>query len=102
VGSGVGASPRPVTPSPPLLFTPSRRRQFAASIGVTLNETYSDSSVAVATVRPNWRKNWPMTPPMKAIGTKTTTSTNVLAASASPISARPSNAASFGGLPIPR
>ena len=36
--------------------------QREASIGVSVNETSSENSVAATTVRPNWRKSGPSTP----------------------------------------
>ena len=46
-------------------------------MGVSVNETKSENSVAMATVTPKERKNSPMTPPMNAMGRNTTRSTAV-------------------------
>ena len=75
---------------------------FAASSGVSVNDTSSENSVAHTITRPNSRMYSPMIPDMNAIGANTTTSTSVIATAAPPISARPAMAASSGGLPISR
>ena len=64
------------------------RNQRAVSIGVRVKETYIEKRVAVATVNPNCLKYIPITPPISATGTNTTTSTRVFVASARPISCR--------------
>ena len=51
-------------------------------------------------VRPNWRKNCPVMPDIKAIGKKVTASHRVMATAAIPISIRPFSAASSGASPI--
>ena len=76
--------------------------QREASIGVSVNETNSESSVAEAITRPNWRKKPPTVPDMNATGVNTTTSTRVIAMAAIPISLRPLMAASCGSSPISR
>ena len=72
---------------------PGGSRHSDESIGSSVKLTNSDTSTATATVRPNWKKNWPMMPFMKAIGTNTATIANVVAITASPISSVPSRAA---------
>jgi len=37
-------------------------------MGVSVNETKREKSVAAVMVSPNWRKNWPTMPDMKATG----------------------------------
>lgn len=64
--------------------------------------TNSDTSTATATVRPNWKKNLPTMPLMKAIGTNTATMAKVVAITASPISSVPSRAAVAWSLPMAR
>src|SRR5215813_9128700 len=70
-----------------------------ASIGVSVNDTNREKSVADAITRPKSRKIAPMNPVMNAIGVYTTTSTRVIAIAAMPISERPLIAASFGSSP---
>ena len=89
--------PRPVMACSASLF--SRRE---ASIGVRVNDTSSENSVAATIVRPNSRNSWPMLPDMNATGAYTTTSVSVMAMAASPISERPSSAAFQGLLPMAR
>ena len=72
------------------------------SIGVSVNETSIDSSTAAETVRPNWKKNRPIMPSMKATGTNTATMERVVATTARPISEVASSAARMRGLPISR
>ena len=72
------------------------------SIGSRVKLTNSETSTATATVRPNWKKNCPTMPFMKAIGTNTATIANVVAMTASPISSVPSRAAAGWLLPMPR
>ena len=67
--------------------------QCAAIIGVSVNETKSETSTAKATVIPNWKKNRPMMPPMNATGTNTATMERVVAMTARKISFVPSPAA---------
>ena len=63
------------------------------SIGSSVKLTNSETSTATATVTPNWKKNFPMSPLMKAMGTNTATIANVVAITASPISSVASCAA---------
>ena len=70
--------------------------QRAASIGVSVNETNSENSVATTTTTPNSFMNLPTIPERNAIGRNTTTSTSVIATAAPPISLRPLIAASIG------
>ncbi len=72
----------------------------ADSIGVRVNETNSDTSTAQATVRPNWKKNLPMIPPMNATGTNTATIDSVVATTARKISRVPTPAAVKWSFPI--
>ena len=67
-----------------------------------MKETSREKRVAETTVKPNWRKNCPTCPDMRATGVKTTTSTRVMAMAARPISARPLIAARRGGSPLAR
>ncbi len=75
---------------------------FAASIGVSVNETNSENSVATVTTMPNSFMYWPTKPLKNASGKKTTTSTSVIAIAAPPISVRPLMAASAGACPMSR
>jgi len=70
--------------------------QRAASIGVSVNETSSENSVATTTTTPNSTMYLPTMPERNAIGKNTTTSTSVIATAALPISPRPASAASTG------
>ena len=70
--------------------------QREASIGVSVNEINSEINTATEMETPKLRKNSPMMPPIKAIGMKTTRSTEVKVRAARPISLRPVIAASFG------
>ena len=63
------------------------------SMGSSVKLTYSETSTAKPTVMPNWKKNLPMIPPMKATGTNTAMIVNVVAITAMPISAVASRAA---------
>ncbi|MDA0301521.1 MAG: hypothetical protein O2822_03265 [Chloroflexi bacterium] len=74
----------------------------AASNGVSVNDTSSDTSVAAAIVKPNSLKNPPIWPLTSPVGANTTTSTSVIAIAARPISARPISAASNGASPRAR
>ena len=64
--------------------------QYADSIGSSENETNSDTSTEQAIVSANGANHSCASPPMNAIGTKTTTIENVVAATARPISDVPS------------
>ena len=81
---------------------PAGSRQTEESIGSSVKLTNRDTSTATATVKPNWKKNWPTMPFMNAIGTNTATMAKVVAMTASPISSVPSRAATRCVLPIPR
>ncbi len=72
------------------------------SIGSSVKATKSETSTAAETVRPNWRKNWPMMPLMNATGTNTATMVSVVARTLSAISSVPRRAASRGGSPRSR
>jgi hypothetical protein len=67
--------------------------QMLDSMGSSVNDTKSDTSTANATVTPNWKKIFPICPPMKATGTKTATTASVVDSTARPISSVPSLAA---------
>ena len=58
----------------------------AASIGVRVKATTSETMMAKVAVRPNKFQNFPTRPPMKATGRKITTSETVVAVTASEIS----------------
>ncbi len=58
------------------------------SIGSRVKATKSEISTAAETVIPNWRKNWPTMPSMKATGTKTATMVSVVARTLRAISLR--------------
>ena len=73
--------------------------QRPARLGVTVNETNSEVSVATVTTKPNSRRNRPTAPGRNEIGRKTTTSTSVMTIAATPISVRPLTAASVGDSP---
>ncbi len=75
---------------------------FAASIGVSVNETNSENSVATVTTMPNSCMYLPTNPLRNASGRNTTTSTSVIAIAALPISVRPLIAASPGDCPMSR
>ena len=60
------------------------------------------TSTEATTVRPNGRNHSPATPGMKATGTNTATIENVVAATASPISAVPFSAALMRSAPASR
>ena len=57
---------------------------------------------AIAAVQPNWTKNLPGTPPMKAVGRNTATKVKVVAMTARPISSAASIDATNGFLPMRR
>ena len=75
---------------------------FAASTGVSVNETSSENSVATVTTMPNSCMYLPTNPLRNASGKNTTTSTSVIAIAAPPISVRPLIAASPGDCPMSR
>ena len=68
-------------------------RDLAASIGVIVNETISDTAIAAAAVSPNDDINRPTIPVIKPTGMKTASSESVVAKTAKPISLVPSIAA---------
>ena len=58
-----------------------------------MRATTSEKNTAIAAVHPNWTKNFPGTPLMKAVGRKTAISVKVVAITAMPISSAASIAA---------
>ena len=64
-----------------------------------MNETKRLITTAKATVRPKLEKNRPTIPPMKAIGTKMTTSDRLVASTARAISRVPCRAADMPSIP---
>jgi hypothetical protein len=72
----------------------------AQSIGVSVNETSSETAMAKAAVKPNELMKRPTMPPMKPTGRKTASSEIVVAMTANPISRVPSMAASNGPMPF--
>src|SRR6185369_8993006 len=75
---------------------------FDAIIGVSMRATSSENSTAMVAVKAKGLKNWPGMPSMKATGTNTAHSVNVVATTARPISMAASLAACKGGLPMRR
>ena len=65
----------------------------AASIGVSVNETSSDTATANDAVKPNEDMNLPTMPCMNPMGTKSAIRLSVVAMTAGPISRLPSIAA---------
>ncbi len=65
----------------------------AASIGVSVNETSSETAIANDDVKPNDDMKRPTMPPMNPTGRNTANSDNVVAETARPISFVPSIAA---------
>ena len=82
-----------------LAFLLSRRNR-EQSIGVSVNDTHSDTMIATAIVIPKLRMNRPAIPDMNATGRKMTTSENVVAITAMPISLVAPRAASQAGRPF--
>ena len=72
----------------------------ADSIGSSENDTNKDTITEAAMVSANGANHCSAMPPMKAMGTNTTTIEKVVAATARPISAVPSRAAWMWSLPI--
>ena len=70
------------------------------SIGVSVNDTSSDTPMANAAVSPNDDMKRPTMPPMNPTGTNTAISDSVVAMTARPISLVPAMAASNGGMPF--
>ena len=64
-------------------------------MGVRVKETNQDTRTAKTTVMPNWKKNLPMIPFMKATGRKMTMMASVVAETARPISEVAKDAASL-------
>jgi hypothetical protein len=63
------------------------------SIGSSVNDTNRETATAAATVTPNWKKIFPICPPMKATGMNTAMTARVVEKTARPISSVPSFAA---------
>ena len=83
----------------------SSRRGFilihrAASIGVRVKLTRSDTRIANDIVKPKLVMKRPTMPPMNPTGTKMAMSDSVVASTASPISRVASTAACIGGRPF--
>ena len=68
-------------------------KKNAHSIGVSVRAQSSDRKTATPTVTPNWKKNRPMVPVIKATGRKIAMMDNVAAIAAKAISRAPRNAA---------
>jgi len=68
-------------------------------MGVKVNASRSESNTATVIVTPNWKKNFPITPLIKATGRKIATTEIVAAIAAKEISLDPAKAASI--LPLP-
>jgi hypothetical protein len=98
--SRVRSKPRVKASMMPHGFQVESSAQRPASVGVTVNETKSEVSVATVTTSPNSRKKSPTEPGKNEIGRKTTTSTSVMTIAATPISLRPLIAASSGPSPL--
>ncbi|OPZ95998.1 MAG: hypothetical protein BWY71_02054 [Planctomycetes bacterium ADurb.Bin412] len=69
---------------------------LAAIIGASVKEMKKDTTEEIVAVRPRSLKNCPMIPPIKAMGTNTTTLASVVEATARAISVLPFSAASSG------
>ena len=80
----------------------SSLRNLDESMGVRVNATNSETRTENATVTPNEKKNLPTIPFINATGKNTTMIAKVVAATASPISPVPSEAAFQPDLPIAR
>ena len=74
----------------------SRRNRRALIIGVSVNDTSSETRMATAAVKPNWYRNRPEMLDMNDTGMKITTRQSVVASTGSAISAVASRAASNG------
>ena len=72
----------------------------AASIGVSVNDTSSETAIANAEVKPNDDMKRPTIPAMNPTGRNTASSDSVVAVTAIPISRVPSMAAWNGGIPF--
>ena len=88
-----------VRPSRPRCSTSRKREQ---RIGARVSASSSESSTATEMVTPNWKKNLPMIPFMKATGRKIATIASVVAAAAKVISRAPTEAAFTLPSPISR
>ncbi len=71
-------------------------------MGSRVKETKSETATAKVTVMPNWKKNRPMTPFMKATGTNTAMMERLVASTARPISEVPFRAAVMWSWPCSR
>ena len=71
-------------------------------MGVSRRATTSEKNTAIAAVQPNWTKNLPAMPLMKAVGRNTAIRVKVVAITARPISSAASVAACSGGFPWAR
>jgi len=65
-----------------------------------MRATTSEKNTAIAAVQPNWTKNLPAMPGMKAVGRNTAIRVKVVAITARPISSAASSAACNGLLPM--
>jgi hypothetical protein len=74
--------------------------QRAASIGVRVNDTMSETAIAAAAVSPKDDINRPTIPDMNPTGMNTARSDRVVASTARPISRVPSMAAWKGFIPF--
>ena len=74
----------------------------AQSAGLSVKETSSEMTVAVAIVTANWRKNWPLIPGTSAAGMNTAVSTRAMAINAPPTSSIVRRVASRGERPSRR
>ena len=72
----------------------------AASIGVKVKETISETVIAAAAVSPKLDMNLPTMPVMKPTGINTASSESVVARTAKPMSRVPSTAARNGLMPF--
>ncbi|MNU96193.1 hypothetical protein D3C71_862230 [compost metagenome] len=74
--------------------------RYTAIMGVISRATSKEARTATTAVHPNSLKNSPGTPPISAVGRKTTTSATVVAITASAISVTASAVATSMGFPI--
>ena len=77
-------------------------RNLAASMGVVVSETTSETPMATESVTANSRKRRPTMPPMSRMGMKTATSEVDIERTVKPISLEPAMAASKGLMPSSR
>ena len=73
---------------------------LAASMGVSVNETISETAMAAAAVKPNDDMNLPTMPVINPTGMNTASRDKVVARTASPISFVPAMAAWKGSIPF--